>query len=1794
MANWLNDYDDKGKNPKSPKVNTNESITRSYFDPKNGEIYLNPNDVKDPSILAHEKYHYNQWLQNRLRTPDWYFDPRNKIANEEDMPVELTGNIPLQQPNMLTTGDWDAQLPYYNRRAADEYLISNQIIKDNPSFKFVPYDLIYNGATVSDTNPANPTHIKRILGTDSLMYHTPWTGEGEAQGYQNSFREAYNSGETLSPGEYDWLLTQGYKQGGLIKRADGSYSRRGLWDNIRANRGSGRKPTAEMLRQERKIKKHEDGSFVTDGNGGGGNNGIITHPNDNTLLTLPVMDKLQIITPLDKDVSAREKEIYEKNAFNTYKNFLIEQENANKEGYDSKSGLWFPYKSPEGGTKTLAYGRKLTEQEEALGTYSKGVPTAEVMKMLDSDIQSNYIKAGKYFNATYKDTGVTWESLPIEQRLFLTDYQYGTKSGLSGWPNLTKGVIAYNKATTDAEKAAAINKISSEYKRGIKGQGLLTKRNAGIYSDYITPIFINPAAVNSETVKKLYNKGVTPSKKANGSWVTNSSIPTPTTPSFYDAYPDRTLTNYQMGTDKAPMYKNGSVVGEDIPIDPRTGKPAVLLKEVQVVGKRNTPIDSSNVRESTAVNTPKIKDPIIKNAFTDDGFNLDFGVSYANKLLKEHNVKVDSTGNILENLGLPSSAYYNPFSRTIHYNSNADNSETAKRKYLKRVIAEIPHAIQSDRMGVIPFTVNIGIDALNNPSTSRYRQKGTLENEAHHIIEPQLQDKLYQNAFNYDYPYKQGGFVMYGSGGGVQPFITSDPNLYKQRKQAYADSLSLYNGGLQPFINFGKVYFPNSTVSDYNKSNYKPDKTWGSTNVTKSGIINEINEIKYELKNYAVGYISTKEHKKNLEDRLNLLNKSLQVGIYPTNVIYPQTYTGALIYKKPEQEVILEELKKAEPRKPKLDFSVNEDVQPIAPTPYVPDPVRKVMNPAFNFNVDFLPNRTKEAVVDELGNPRYKYYNGDKVISEQEYKKLTEKKANGGLVMYGPGGGVNTLEGNMIANVLMNRNRDKDFVQRAYAVGDYPNSPMFNLFSPEEFGSKMSHRMAWGEDDNGQTYMFPTIMNSKNEAIKVPNQYADYISSEGYKNATGIPLYGAGSTVWTKQNTPTWIAGTPTPTATQNFRNDRSLNTDLYRIGDVIPTGMNYKTPAAGTYDYNKDIQPYHTMRLHAPDTTMMARHGSYVKKHINSPRVYGNPVNPSGMSEGPTMQRGTMMFGGGGTTGKNESLPAGFMTYESNPGYFDNRAVLYDQNLKFNDTAKRLIYEGKAAFNPTTGELRFINSKPASAETQQMSSRKYGEMNELDRTAATRKVRMDEADKMNQQIADQGYSDNWRQELATSTQSTGDRFRISLKPNLFDDYFNPGVFFGNIASGLGQAPNQAQQTDSYMPYVTSIGTPLAFGAFTKIMQGVKNPFSLVKNNGSTSLERYIANPRLSSTFHNDVNAGIEDALRTWQPGNVKIDYTKPFEGQTIYPANSLYKKWSDWIDAGRGVRLSEDLTPFEVNTLHKQALKSLEKEGLDLSAESNFEKLLGLQIKKEGINKLTAFTNPIVNDEFGNFTHYTSGIAPLKTRDFKEKHAYDIGALTSEELLAMDAYSKGFDGDLNWAMRLPKISQNQGQRFVKSAIADDLQTGILKNKTKTPLTIRRGIGRDYDVIVVDANNYPIAIKKRSELKLGDRIRDDSFMSTSHDIKNSWGDPSLSELIEAPEGLSYGFPNASSFTQFNDEHEMILPKGLIREVIGINPNSTVGSYQPHDVKYFTKIVNAYKQGGFIKNNNSNTWLDSYN
>lgn len=41
----------------------------------------------------------------------------------------------------------------------------------------------------------------------------------------------------------------------MIKRKDGSYSKRGLWDNIRNVKNPKKGPSKEMIKQIKKIKK---------------------------------------------------------------------------------------------------------------------------------------------------------------------------------------------------------------------------------------------------------------------------------------------------------------------------------------------------------------------------------------------------------------------------------------------------------------------------------------------------------------------------------------------------------------------------------------------------------------------------------------------------------------------------------------------------------------------------------------------------------------------------------------------------------------------------------------------------------------------------------------------------------------------------------------------------------------------------------------------------------------------------------------------------------------------------------------------------------------------------------------------------------------------------------------------------------------------------------------------------------------------------------------------------------------------------------------------------------------------------------------------------------------------------------------------------------------------------------------------------------------------------------------------------------------------------------------------------
>lgn len=89
---------------------------------------------------------------------------------------------------------------------------------------------------------------------------------------------------------------------------------------------------------------------------------------------------------------------------------------------------------------------------------------------------------------------------------------------------------------------------------------------------------------------------------------------------------------------------------------------------------------------------------------------------------------------------------------------------------------------------------------------------------------------------------------------------------------------------------------------------------------------------------------------------------------------------------------------------------------------------------------------------------------------------------------------------------------------------------------------------------------------------------------------------------------------------------------------------------------------------------------------------------------------------------------------------------------------------------------------------------------------------------------------DNWRQQLADESQAMGDKFRLFPDdPNsIIDEFFNPGVKIGNMASNLGSAALRAKQEDSYLPYITAVGEPLLQGIFEGF--GVKSNKQFFKN----------------------------------------------------------------------------------------------------------------------------------------------------------------------------------------------------------------------------------------------------------------------------------------------------------------------------------------------------------------------------
>jgi hypothetical protein len=153
----------------------------------------------------------------------------------------------------------------------------------------------------------------------------------------------------------------------------------------------------------------------------------------------------------------------------------------------------------------------------------------------------------------------------------------------------------------------------------------------------------------------------------------------------------------------------------------------------------------------------------------------------------------------------------------------------------------------------------------------------------------------------------------------------------------------------------------------------------------------------------------------------------------------------------------------------------------------------------------------------------------------------------------------------------------------------------------------------------------------------------------------------------------------------------------------------------------------------------------------------------------------------------------------------------------------------------------------------------------------------------------------NWRNNLADKTGAIGDKLRVSNKPNFFDDYVNPAAMVGDMASAIGQAPKQAKESNSVMPYVTSLATPIVTGALAGV--GAKAGGSTLKGLARQGNELF--NPL----------AGVSKSSLDWGKWNKEIPLNKPLMKQSVNKKidqniiDNYTQREVDWLNSEEAVK---------------------------------------------------------------------------------------------------------------------------------------------------------------------------------------------------------------------------------------------------------------------------------------------------
>jgi hypothetical protein len=247
-----------GMEQQMPPMEQDMSLDQSYEQAKQGGIHI------DPSKKGTFKAQATRMGMGIQEAAEYILSNKDSYSSGMVRKANFARNFAKEEGGTINNPGFNA-LPKY----VQENILSN--MEYGGDYEMDQYK--NGGYTVRRSNDRKgKTHV--VIGPDGTKkyFGDPNMGERGKSKYgkdafyarhadslkKNPYFRAYARATWEDGGE----MMQYAGGGEMIKRADGSYSQRGLWDNIRDNAGSGNEPTREMIEQERKIRKKAMGGMM--------------------------------------------------------------------------------------------------------------------------------------------------------------------------------------------------------------------------------------------------------------------------------------------------------------------------------------------------------------------------------------------------------------------------------------------------------------------------------------------------------------------------------------------------------------------------------------------------------------------------------------------------------------------------------------------------------------------------------------------------------------------------------------------------------------------------------------------------------------------------------------------------------------------------------------------------------------------------------------------------------------------------------------------------------------------------------------------------------------------------------------------------------------------------------------------------------------------------------------------------------------------------------------------------------------------------------------------------------------------------------------------------------------------------------------------------------------------------------------------------------------------------------------------------------------------------------------------